>query len=124
MKKKFSCLALLLSLPFAPLGENMKLVHSTTGFVVVEFKTDGKIEFNDRFLKIEMEEQGILIPPVMRDQFGHKEIIYLDDPLFEKAVLICIEMPPQTICTCGYSGEEIYICPVCGAGKDEFLAYE
>ncbi|MDO9323791.1 MAG: hydrogenase maturation nickel metallochaperone HypA [Methanoregula sp.] len=50
-----------------------------------------------------------------------EQIIFLfdtvkeDDPLFEKAVLICIEMPPQTICTCGYSGEEIYICPVCGA---------
>jgi hydrogenase nickel incorporation protein HypA/HybF len=38
-----------------------------------------------------------------------------DDPLFEKTELVCTEIPPQTTCTCGYSGQEIYICPGCGA---------
>ncbi len=38
-----------------------------------------------------------------------------DDPLFEKTVLACTEMPPETTCTCGYSGQEIYVCPGCGA---------
>jgi len=38
-----------------------------------------------------------------------------DDPLFEKTVLVCTEMTPQTTCTCGYSGDEIYVCPRCGA---------
>ncbi|MFA6225403.1 MAG: hydrogenase maturation nickel metallochaperone HypA [Methanoregula sp.] len=38
-----------------------------------------------------------------------------DDPLFEKTELVCTEMPPETTCTCGYSGQEIYICPRCGA---------
>jgi hydrogenase nickel incorporation protein HypA/HybF len=38
-----------------------------------------------------------------------------DDPLFEKTELVCTEIPPQTPCTCGYSGQEIYICPGCGA---------
>ena len=38
-----------------------------------------------------------------------------DDPLFEKTVLECHEIAPQTTCTCGYSGEEIYVCPVRGA---------
>jgi hydrogenase nickel incorporation protein HypA/HybF len=43
------------------------------------------------------------------------ETIKEDDPLFEKTVLACTEMPPLTNCTCGYSGEEIYVCPGCGA---------
>lgn len=65
-------------------GENMKLVNTKTGFVVVEFQ-EGKVEFHDRFLKAEMEEGGILIPPIMQPNFNGKETIYLDDPLFEKA---------------------------------------
>jgi hydrogenase nickel incorporation protein HypA/HybF len=38
-----------------------------------------------------------------------------DDPLFTTAVLECNEMPPQTRCSCGYTGNEIFVCPVCGA---------
>ena len=38
-----------------------------------------------------------------------------DDPLFSQAVLDCSEMPPQTRCSCGYSGDEMFVCPVCGA---------
>jgi len=38
-----------------------------------------------------------------------------EDPLFTDAVLECNEIPPQTRCSCGYSGDEIFICPKCGA---------
>lgn len=38
-----------------------------------------------------------------------------DDPLFKKAVLDCVEVDPETTCTCGYSGTEVYVCPDCGA---------
>jgi hydrogenase nickel incorporation protein HypA/HybF len=38
-----------------------------------------------------------------------------EDPLFTTAVLECNEMPPQTRCPCGYSGDEIFVCPKCGA---------
>ncbi|HZK30410.1 MAG TPA: hydrogenase maturation nickel metallochaperone HypA [Methanoregula sp.] len=38
-----------------------------------------------------------------------------DDPLFTTAVLECNEMAPQTRCPCGYTGNEIFVCPVCGA---------
>ena len=38
-----------------------------------------------------------------------------DDPLFEKTLLECNEISPQTTCSCGYSGSEIFICPTCGA---------
>ncbi len=38
-----------------------------------------------------------------------------DDPLFGTTLLECNEMPPQTRCSCGYAGEEIFVCPQCGA---------
>lgn len=38
-----------------------------------------------------------------------------DDPLFTTAVLDCHETEPFTNCPCGYSGNEIFICPRCGA---------
>jgi hydrogenase nickel incorporation protein HypA/HybF len=38
-----------------------------------------------------------------------------DDPLFHTAVLECHEVGPQTTCSCGYTGDEIYVCPKCGA---------
>ena len=38
-----------------------------------------------------------------------------DDPLFEKTELVCTEVPPETTCPCGYSGQEIHVCPGCGA---------
>jgi len=38
-----------------------------------------------------------------------------DDPLFTATVLDCTEVEPATKCSCGYEGNEIYICPRCGA---------
>jgi hydrogenase nickel incorporation protein HypA/HybF len=38
-----------------------------------------------------------------------------DDPLFRGATLVCRPVKPKTRCTCGYEGEEIFICPGCGA---------
>ena len=38
-----------------------------------------------------------------------------DDPLFTTAVLDCAEVEPETKCLCGYAGNEIYVCPRCGA---------
>ena len=38
-----------------------------------------------------------------------------EDPLFQQAVLECHETDPQTKCTCGYAGDEVYVCPKCGA---------
>lgn len=67
-------------------GEPMKLVNTKTGFVVVEFKA-GKAEFHDRFLESEMQETGILVPPAMAKEFQDKEVIFLGDPLFEKAFI-------------------------------------
>jgi hydrogenase nickel incorporation protein HypA/HybF len=38
-----------------------------------------------------------------------------DDPLFKNAVLECSEVVPETTCSCGYFGSEIFVCPRCGA---------
>ncbi len=38
-----------------------------------------------------------------------------DDPLFQGATLVCRPVKPRTRCTCGYEGDEIFICPTCGA---------
>lgn len=88
-KRCFNQYMLMGLLPLAALvcdGENMKLVHSKTGYVVIEFQ-DGKVRFNDRFLKAELEEDGILIPPSHSEEFGGKQVIFPDDPLFQKAFM-------------------------------------
>ncbi len=43
------------------------------------------------------------------------DMIKEEDPLFTAAVLECNEMSPQTRCSCGYAGDEIFVCPKCGA---------
>ena len=43
------------------------------------------------------------------------DIIKEEDPLFLHTVLDCHDIDPQTKCSCGYSGNEVYVCPKCGA---------
>jgi hydrogenase nickel incorporation protein HypA/HybF len=38
-----------------------------------------------------------------------------NDPLFKTTRLQCEEVLPQTRCSCGYTGQEIFVCPMCGA---------
>jgi len=38
-----------------------------------------------------------------------------DDPLFKGAVLDCRPVVPRTRCACGYEGDEVFVCPTCGA---------
>jgi hydrogenase nickel incorporation protein HypA/HybF len=38
-----------------------------------------------------------------------------DDPILRQAILECHEVSPKTKCTCGYEGDEIYVCPTCGS---------
>ena len=63
-----------------------KLINAETGSVIVEF-LDGKIQFYDRFLETEMKESGIYIPRSKTSDFQDKEIVYLGDPMFEKAFI-------------------------------------
>jgi hydrogenase nickel incorporation protein HypA/HybF len=43
------------------------------------------------------------------------DTIKSDDRLFSLAILDWREAEPETICTCGYSGSEVFVCPRCGA---------
>ncbi len=38
-----------------------------------------------------------------------------NDPMFKTTLLECEEVLPETRCSCGYSGQEIFVCPICGA---------
>jgi hypothetical protein len=67
-------------------GESMKLVKKETGRVVVEFK-DNTVKFYSPSLEAEIRRDGVSIPPIMRAQFGGEEVIFIDDPLFEKAFI-------------------------------------
>jgi hypothetical protein len=86
MKKKTLCATILAagSLFAALQQDDMKLVNTRTGFVVVEFK-DGKSIFNDRFLEAEMKDKGIAIPQNLRADFDNKSAVFPGDPLFQKA---------------------------------------
>ncbi len=62
----------------------MKLVNTKTGFVVVEFEK-GKARFYDRFLEAELKDRGVCIPLANLSEFGGKDVVFPEDPLFEKA---------------------------------------
>ena len=63
-----------------------KLINMKTGRAVVEFFS-GRAIFHDRFLEEEMRQVGICIPSHMLEMFDGKSVIYLTDPLFEKAFI-------------------------------------
>lgn len=62
----------------------MRLVNKKTGESLLEFKGD-KIQFFNRFLEEEMRIVGIPIPPGVRNYFGGKDYIFLDDENFQRA---------------------------------------
>jgi hypothetical protein len=62
----------------------MRLVNLKTNQVIAEF--EGTItKIHNKFLEKEMEEMGIAIPPGLRTFFGGKDVVYLQDSLFQKA---------------------------------------
>ncbi len=65
-------------------GSIMKLVNKNTDYVVVEFN-DGKATFNDKYFELMFKERGIVVPPAKQKEFQNKRVIFLNDPLFEKA---------------------------------------
>jgi hydrogenase nickel incorporation protein HypA/HybF len=43
------------------------------------------------------------------------DVIAAEDPLFAGTKLECTPVPRETRCRCGYAGDEIFVCPRCGA---------
>jgi hydrogenase nickel incorporation protein HypA/HybF len=73
------------------------------------------VEHNARQVKkvsVEVGKMAMVNPEQVVFLF---DTIKEDDPLFTTTVLECHEMLPQTRCSCGYSGQEIFVCPQCGA---------
>jgi hydrogenase nickel incorporation protein HypA/HybF len=73
------------------------------------------VEHNARLVKkvsVEVGKMAMVNPEQVVFLF---DTIKEEDPLFTTTLLECREMAPQTRCSCGYSGEEIFICPRCGA---------
>lgn len=67
-------------------GEPMKLVDPKTDRVIIEFK-DNTVKFHSPFLEKILRDEGVPIPPGMRSLFNGKEIVFVDDPLFEQAFI-------------------------------------
>lgn len=65
-------------------GEPMKLVNTKTGHVLIEFQ-DNAVQFHSPFLEKTLRNEGVLIPPAMRSEFDGKEVVFVEDPLFQKA---------------------------------------
>lgn len=63
-------------------------------------------------VSVEVGKMAMVNPEQVTFLFG---TVKEDDPLFEKTELVCTEVPAETTCPCGYSGQEIYVCPGCGA---------
>jgi hydrogenase nickel incorporation protein HypA/HybF len=68
----------------------------------------------DRVKKVcvDVGKMAMVNPEQVAFLFG---VIKEDDPLFLDAVLDCREVVPQTKCPCGYEGDEVFVCPRCGA---------
>src|SRR5512140_1227811 len=72
-------------------------------------------EHNAKYVKrisVEVGKMAMVNPDQVIFLF---DTIKSDDPLFIGAVLDCHETDPQTRCPCGYTGNEVYVCPRCGA---------
>ncbi len=73
------------------------------------------VEHNARQVKkvsVEVGKMAMVNPEQVVFLF---DTIKEEDPLFTTTLLECREISPQTRCSCGYSGEEIFVCPRCGA---------
>lgn len=62
-------------------------------------------------IHVDIGELSIINPEQVEFLFS---TITEEDDLFKGTKLVCTKVPPQTSCTCGYVGSEIFVCPECG----------
>lgn len=65
-----------------------------------------------RKIHVDMGEMAMANPEQVKFLF---DAIAGEDPLFKGADLTCHEVGRCARCQCGYEGEEIFVCPRCGA---------
>ncbi len=61
---------------------------------------------------VEIGELSMISPDQVEFLFS---VIIEDDPLFCGTTLDTKVIPPETTCSCGYKGNEIFVCPDCGS---------
>jgi hydrogenase nickel incorporation protein HypA/HybF len=61
---------------------------------------------------VDIGEMAMVNPEQVQFLF---RILTEDDPLFAGADLECTTIQPETRCSCGYSGNERFVCPRCGS---------
>jgi hypothetical protein len=66
------------------MGHKMKFIHLKSGFVVVEYRGEQTI-IHDRVLAQEMNIRGIVVPSALRQKYGGKASIRINDPEFQRA---------------------------------------
>ena len=63
-------------------------------------------------IHVDIGEMALVNPEQVEFLF---QAISEEDPLFRGTTLVCRSVEPKTRCSCGYVGDEIFICPGCGA---------
>jgi hydrogenase nickel incorporation protein HypA/HybF len=63
-------------------------------------------------IHVDIGEMALVNPEQVEFLF---KAISEDDPLFAGAVLDCRPVVPKACCVCGYGGDEVFVCPRCGA---------
>jgi len=66
-------------------------------------------------IHVDVGEMALVNPEQVAFLF---QAITEEDPLFSGASLVCRPVKPRTRCSCGYEGDEIFVCPGCGALPD------
>jgi hydrogenase nickel incorporation protein HypA/HybF len=61
---------------------------------------------------VDIGEMAMVNPEQVRFLF---QTLTEDDPLFAGAELECVIIEPESRCSCGYSGNERFVCPQCGS---------
>jgi hydrogenase nickel incorporation protein HypA/HybF len=61
---------------------------------------------------VDIGEMSMVNPEQVQFLF---DLLIEEDPVLKGAVLESTVITPETHCTCGYHGDEKFVCPVCGA---------
>ena len=72
---------------------------------------ENKANFVKR-IHVDMGEMAMVNPEQVEFLF---HAISEDDPLFKGSALDCRPVVPKARCVCGYEGDEVFVCPGCGA---------
>jgi len=81
------------------------------------FKTAQQVALDHHAIQVkkvcvDIGEMSMVNPEQVQYLF---DMLIEDDPVMKHAVLESRVVAPETRCSCGYSGDEKFVCPGCGA---------